>query len=155
MSILRYSYEGLRTLVSELTDRVQNLNLRMACVYHTDRPPQLQTEALTTPLRCAPAVLRELGPGVDWWSHYVHPYSDSGLPAPGDGPSVVRLIHRGNAHEGRRPTDCEQCGREVAAELRRLNVGTVGEFIIYIYIIMMMTWRSPLYELCRFFCQFM
>ena len=73
------------------------------------------------------------GPGVDRWSQYVHPYSDSGLPAPGDGPSVVRLIHRGNAHEGRRPTDCEQCGREVAAELRRLNVGTGGEFIIYIY----------------------
>ena len=115
--------------MSGLTGRVQNLNIWMAGVYDNYIPPQLPREALTTPLRSAPAILREVGPEVERWSGYVLPYSDSGLPAPGDGPSVVRLIHGGNAHTGRRPMDCAQCGREVAVELRRLGVGTGGEWI--------------------------
>ena len=111
----------------ELTGRVTHLYLWCAGVSHRDIPPELQTEVLTTPLRCAPAVLRVVGPVVDEWSSMVHRYTDSGLPAPGDGPSVVRLSHHGNAHTARDPTDCEQCGRDVAAELRRLGVGSGGE----------------------------
>ena len=115
-------------LVSELTCQVPHLYLWMAGVGYTVIPPELQTEVLTTPLRCAPIVLGELGPEVDLWSHAVYGYSDSGLPAPGDGPSVVRLSHRGNAHTGHKPTDCEMCGKNVAAELRHLGVGTWGEW---------------------------
>ena len=111
----------------ELTGRVRHLYLWCAGVSHSDIPPELQTEVLTTPLRCAPAVLRQVEPALDVWSGAVHPYSDSGLPAPGDGPSVVRLSHHGNAHTGLHPTDCEQCGRDVAAQLRRLGVGSGGE----------------------------
>ena len=115
--------------MSGLTGRVQNLNIWMAGVHDDTIPPQLQTEAFTTPLRSAPAILREMGPEIERWSGHVLPYSDSGLPAPGDGPSVVRLLHEGNAHiQGGRPLDCAQCGREVAAELRRLDVGTEGEW---------------------------
>ena len=113
----------------ELTGRVQNLHLWAASVFHSQRPPALQEEVLTTPLRSAPAVLREVGPEVGIWSNLIHPYSDSGLPAPGDGPSVVQLTHDANAHTGRDPTDCEQCGKDVAAELRRLDVGSGGEWI--------------------------
>ena len=113
--------------MSELTGRVQNLHLWAASVYHGHRPPALQEEVLTTPLRSAPVVQREVGPAVTSQSGSVHLYSDSGLPAPEDGPSVVRLTHRGNAHTGRNPTDCEQCGEDVAAELHRLGVGTGGE----------------------------
>ncbi|XP_070203614.1 uncharacterized protein [Littorina saxatilis] len=53
----------------------------------------------------------------------VHDYSDSGVPAPGDGLSVIRLSHHGNAHTGRWPVDCAQCGQDIAAVLRRLGVG--------------------------------
>ena len=111
----------------ELTGRVRHLYLWCAGVSHRDIPPELQTEVLTTPLRCAPAVLREVGPLVDEWSSKVHPYTDSGLPAPGDGPSVVRLSHHGNAHTALKLTDCKQCGRDVATQLRRLGVGSGGE----------------------------
>ena len=127
MSILCYREQGLQTLVSELTGRVQNLHLWAAGVYHEHRPPALQEEVLTTPLRSAPVVQREVEQTVTMQSGFVHPYSDSGLPAPGDGPSVVRLTHRGNAHTGRDPTNCEQCGKDVVAELHRLCVGTGGE----------------------------
>ena len=63
----------------------------------------------------------------DVWSRRVYPYNDDGLPAPGDGPSVVWLSHHGDAHTAPIITDCEQCGRNVAAELRRLGVGSGGE----------------------------
>ena len=96
---------------------------------HIETPPGLQTEALTTPLRYAPSVLREVEPEIDKWTGVIHSYSDSGLPAPGDGPSVVRLSHLGNAHTGRRPTDCAECGQNVAVQLRRLGVGSGGEWI--------------------------
>ena len=96
---------------------------------YTVAPQQLLTEVLTTPLRYAPVILREVEPGIKNFETYVHCYSSSGLPAPGDGPSVVRLLHEGDAHiQGGRPLDCAQCGREVAAELRRLDVGTEGEW---------------------------
>ena len=115
--------------MSELTGRVQNLHLWAAGLYHYDRPPALQEEVLTTALRSAPAVLRVVGSAVGIRSGSVHRYSDSGLPAPGDGPSVIRLIHHGNAHTGRHPTDCEQCGHQIADELRHLGVGSGGEWI--------------------------
>ena len=104
-----------------------HLYLWMASIWHPDKPPELQAEALTTPLRSAPVVLRMVGPGVEAWRDYVHPYSLSGLPAPGDGLNVVWLAHRGNAHTDQWPLNCAQCGRDVADQLHRLSVGTVGE----------------------------
>ena len=127
MSILCYRNGALQRLVTELTGLVQNVNLWCAGVFHTDIPSELQKEVLTTPFRSAPVILREIRPVIDRLKYAVHPYSDSGLPAPGDGPSVVRLIHYGDAHTGRWPTDCERCGQDVAAELIRLDVGSGGE----------------------------
>ena len=113
--------------MTELTGLVQNVNLWCAGVFHTDIPSELQKEVLTTPFRSAPVILREIRPVIDRLKYAVHPYSDSGLPAPGDGLSVVRLSHHGDAHTGRWPTDCERCGQDVAAELIRLDVGSGGE----------------------------
>ena len=109
----------------ELTGRVTHLYLWCAGVGHTDIPPALQVEILTTPLRSAPAVLREVQLELDAWSRYgqVPDYSDSGLPAPGDGPSVVRLYHHGDGHTNDHPADCVQCGHDVAVLLSRLGVG--------------------------------
>ena len=115
--------------MSELTDRVTHLCLWCAGVSHSDIPRQLQEEVLTTPLRSAPSVVREVKPELDEWSDEIHGYSDSGLPAPGDGPSVIDLDHDGYGHRGLNPVDCDQCGRDVADTLRRIGVGGGGECI--------------------------
>ncbi|XP_070183023.1 uncharacterized protein [Littorina saxatilis] len=114
------------TLVARLAESVPGLHLWAAGVYHTDIPPSLRPEPLTVPLRCAPSVLREVQTAVGRYQGIVHNYSDSGVPAPGDGLRVIRLSHHGNAHTGRWPAECRQCGKEVAAELRRLGVGSGG-----------------------------
>ncbi|XP_070206605.1 uncharacterized protein [Littorina saxatilis] len=113
------------TLLDRLAESVPGLHLWAAGVLHTDIPPSLRPEPLTVPLRYAPSVLREVQTGVGRLQG-VHNYSDSGVPAPGDGLRVIRLSHHGNAHRGRWPVECQQCGKEVAAELRRLGVGSGG-----------------------------
>ena len=87
--------------MSGLTGQVTHLYLWCAGVYHRDIPRQLQEEVLTTPLRSAPVIVREVKPALVVWSDVIHDYSDSGLPAPGDGPSVIQLHHRGDGHRGR------------------------------------------------------
>ncbi|XP_070203703.1 uncharacterized protein [Littorina saxatilis] len=109
-------------LVSQLAQRVPHLYLWCATVYNDDIPPALQTQVFTVPLRSAPAVLREIQPVIHRYP--VHDYSDSGVAAPGDGLNVIRLSHHGNAHTGRWPLDCAQCGQDIAAVLRRLGVGS-------------------------------
>ena len=113
----------------KLTGRVTHLYLWCAGVYHGDIPQELQEEVLTTPLRSAPVIVRKVRPALAAWSDTIHDYSDSGLPAPGDGPSVIQLHHRGDGHRGRHSVDCDQCGRDVAATLRRIGVGGGGECI--------------------------
>ncbi|XP_070202675.1 uncharacterized protein [Littorina saxatilis] len=108
-------------LVTRLAQQVPHLYLWCAGTNNCDIPPALQTQVFTVPLRSAPAVLREIQPVIHRFK--VHDYSDSGVPAPGDGLSVIRLSHHGNAHTGRWPLDCAQCGQDIAAVLRRLGVG--------------------------------
>ena len=108
---------------------MKSLYLWCAGVVHTNIPPELKEEVLTTPLRSAPSVIREVQPRLDEWSDEVYDYSDSGLPAPGDGPSVIKLLHDGDGHRSKHPVDCDQCGRDVAAQLRELGVGAEGECI--------------------------
>ena len=109
--------------MSELTGRVTHLYLWCAGVYHSDIPPELQEEVLTTPLRSAPSVVRKVQPELDELSDDIHGYSDSGLPAPGDGPRVVKLYQHGDGHTNDHPMDCVKCGHDVAAVLSRLGVG--------------------------------
>ncbi|KAK7089383.1 hypothetical protein V1264_025036 [Littorina saxatilis] len=111
------------TFVTRLCQSVPGLYLWAASVVHTDIPPELRPEPLTVPLRCAPSVLREITPAIERYQTSIHNYSNSGVPAPGDGLSVIRLSHHGNAHTGRWPVDCAQCGQDIAAELHRLGVG--------------------------------
>ena len=115
--------------MSELTGRVTHLYLWCAGIYHTDIPPALQEEVLTTPLRSAPCIIRTVQSAIDVRSRAIRGYSDSGLPAPGDGPSVIELEHGGDGHRGGDPVDCDQCGRNVAATLRNIGVGAGGECI--------------------------
>ena len=108
---------------------MKNLYLWCAGVVHTDRLKKLQKEVLTTPLRSAPSVIREVRERLDEWSGEVHDYSDSGLPSPGDWHNPKELQHRGHRHRSKHPVDCDQCGRDVAAQLRELRVGAEGECI--------------------------
>ncbi|KAK7094229.1 hypothetical protein V1264_007878 [Littorina saxatilis] len=125
------SDEGPRNqkLVKQLHDKVGQLFLWSAGVPHGGIPPELQSEVLTTPLRCAPVVLREVKAGLDQTTD-VHSYSDTSLPAPGDGQSVIRLSHQGHMHTAQGPVDCVDCGREIAVVLRQLGVGSGGNFSI-------------------------
>ena len=107
----------------ELTLLVRHLYLWCAGVAHADIPPKLQVEILTTPLRSAPVVLRQVRPAFQVLSHRVLDYTDSDIPAPGDGPSVLELCHGGGGHTSQYPVDCVQCGHDVAALLTRLGVG--------------------------------
>jgi hypothetical protein len=124
---------GRRTevLVRKLVDHCtqQHIALRLWCVsmFHTDIPECLQQEVLSTPLRSAPAVVREVVPALAKYAN-VMGYSDSGLPAPGDGPKVIRLHHAGAGHTGRWPVECPACGQNVARELTEtLGVAQAGE----------------------------
>ncbi|XP_070203224.1 uncharacterized protein [Littorina saxatilis] len=112
----------LTRLVTRLAQQVPHLYLWCAGVLNRDLPTALQTHVFTVPLRSAPTVLREIQPVIHRFK--VNDYSDSGMPAPGDGLSVIRLSHHGNAHTGRWPVDCSQCGQDIAAVLRRLGVGS-------------------------------
>ena len=115
-------------LVRELVSRVREDRLRFwtACISHNAIPSDLQAEALSTPLRSAPVVLREVAAGFHKFND-VHRYNDSDLPSPGDGLKVIQLSHHGDGHTGRWPVECVQCGEEVALELRRLGVGIGGK----------------------------
>ena len=115
--------------MSELTGQVTHLYLWCAGVVHRHIPQELQEEVLTTPLRSAPVIVREVQPDLDVWSSDIRGYSDSGLPAPGDGPSVIQLHHRVHDHTGQDPVDCDRCGRDVADTLQSIGVGVGGECI--------------------------
>ena len=115
--------------MSELTGRVKNLYLWCAGVVHTDRLKKLQKEVLTTPLRSAPSVIREVRERLDEWSGEVRDYSDSVHPAPGDWPSVIKRLRHGHRRTHEYPVNCDQSSRNVAAKLRKLDVGAEGECI--------------------------
>ncbi|XP_070209383.1 uncharacterized protein [Littorina saxatilis] len=118
-----------KDMVTELVNTVPKLHLWSACVLKEGIPEQLQEEIFTTPLRCAPVVLRELQPAISRFN--VYDYSDMGIPSHGDGPNVIRLYHQGKGHVGQWPVECPQCGCDVAAELRLLGVGTTGTSLKY------------------------
>ena len=89
-------------------------------------PQWLTVRTLSTPMRCPPAVMREvLQERLINGSSIPH-YTSPACPAPTDGPAVRWLKHRGEAnhcHEGRdHPLDCAECGRLVAALLDDLDV---------------------------------
>ena len=92
---------------------------------------------MTLPLRCAPVVQREVQLGIQTFK--IHSYSDGGVSSPGDGMLVTRLVHSGHFHTGPWPVECFQCGKDVAAELRRLGVGTEGKEMVMMMMTMVMT----------------
>ena len=115
----------LQRLVTELVETVPDLGLWAACLGNTDIPSELQpASSLTVPLRCAPAVHREVHDAIRTFK--IDEYSGSGVASPGDGMDVIRLRHQGQGHDVRWPVDCAACGLAVAAELLRLGVGAEG-----------------------------
>jgi hypothetical protein len=116
-----------RALVERLLRDVGQPGLHLWCAQyeHTGIPPCLESHKLTTPLRSAPAIIREVTSAIDDFN--IPEYSDSGLPSPGDGHDVIRLRHAGAGHSGRWPLQCSECGRGVARVLTtQLGMGTPG-----------------------------
>ncbi|KAK7088785.1 uncharacterized protein [Littorina saxatilis] len=118
-----------RRLLKELADRFPGLHLWAARIGHRDVPSDLVRVELTLPLRSAPVIQRLVQLAREELTHFSQ-YSNNGVPSPGDGLSVIRLSHHGDAHTGRWPVDCELCGHNVAAELRRLRVGATERMMI-------------------------
>nr|KAG5688051.1 hypothetical protein BaRGS_017805 [Batillaria attramentaria] len=115
-----------RRLIEELSAIVPQLSLWTASVYIVGIPTCLKEEPLTIPLRCAPAVHRELDALIRMQTKLIHLYSRSSAPSPSDGPKVIRVTHQGQGHAGTWPLQCVQCGAEVAGVLRQLRVGSTG-----------------------------
>ncbi|XP_070196571.1 uncharacterized protein [Littorina saxatilis] len=80
----------------------------------------------TQPMRCAPAVQREVEPGLKHCKTLG--YSRKAMSAPGDGLEIVRLRHSGTGHTSLWPVDCYPCGVQIANVLRRqFNVSNAGQ----------------------------
>nr|KAG5688071.1 hypothetical protein BaRGS_007116 [Batillaria attramentaria] len=79
-----------RRLIEELSAIVPQLSLWTASVYIVGIPTCLKEEPLTIPLRCAPAVHRELDALIRMQTKLIHLYSRSSAPLPSDGPKVIR-----------------------------------------------------------------
>ncbi|XP_025107849.1 uncharacterized protein LOC112572399 isoform X2 [Pomacea canaliculata] len=108
--------------LKELHKRVPHLHFWAAVLRRASRSKVLKVGKLTEPLRSSPVVQREVQRGFRNLRD-VYPYSREGVPSPWDGPEVIRLRHEGKSHQGRWPTECRQCGRDIGEKLRELGVG--------------------------------
>ncbi|XP_025098256.1 uncharacterized protein LOC112566336 [Pomacea canaliculata] len=108
--------------VSEVCNHIGNVRLWIASSKGTNLPPELHKETLTVPLRSAPSVVAEVDKGVRALAN-IPDYTSAGIPAPLDGPQVIRLHHQGPDHLEANIVECEQCGRNIATELKQLKVG--------------------------------
>ena len=90
-------------------------------------PQWLTVQTLSTPMRCPPAVMREVMQDQVLNGTNIPCYTSPACAAPTDGLAVRWLKHRGQAshsHGGQdNPADCAECGRRVAALLDDLEVG--------------------------------
>ncbi|XP_076452141.1 uncharacterized protein LOC143287758 [Babylonia areolata] len=111
-----------------LHDLLPLLRLWVVCMHH-DRLPSLLVEIpLTHPLRSPPSVVREVELSCSFrrgGGGSVYGYTAPASPLPSDGCPTLYLWHSGKGHEGHAEIrHCAQCGRDVAALLRReLHVG--------------------------------
>nr|KAG5688054.1 hypothetical protein BaRGS_017808 [Batillaria attramentaria] len=80
-----------RRLIEELSASVPELSLWTASIYRVGIPTCLKEERLTVPLRCAPAIHRELDALIRMQTNVIDVYSRSGAPSPSDGPKVIRF----------------------------------------------------------------
>lgn len=120
-------------IARELLSRVPSLHYWAATNGKICVPEVFQSETLTVPLRCAPSVLEEVTKGIKN-TFGICGYSTGAVPSPFDGPNVIRLHHCSSSHLVRWPLDCEQCGHDIAAELKKLGVGIPGRYIHIFYI---------------------
>ena len=112
----------------QLHDAVPNLRLWAAGVKCPDPlPPWLQVEKLTLPIRCPPAVHREVAQSGSIGTS-VPSYDSLPTPSATDGPEVIWRQHTGQAdHSEGPPRHCRRCGEVIAEVLKdRLHVGASG-----------------------------
>ena len=126
-SMLCYSGE-LPDFCRQLQAAVPNLTLWAAGIWPLQSPPAWLTveDTLTTPLRCPPAVQRQVEQsrliGRD-----VPNYSTAPWPAATEGPAVEWMEHRGQrGHRLGAPENCDRCGQQVGRRLLDLGVGQPG-----------------------------
>ncbi|KAK7092750.1 uncharacterized protein [Littorina saxatilis] len=111
--------------LTKLHSRVQSMHVWAGGMYRPDPlPPWIQLETIALPLRTPPAVLREVDQGSSIGGGNIPSYAQLTIPAPTDGPAVIKLKHDGQAdHLGDSPCQCERCGENIAVALQQLEVG--------------------------------
>ena len=113
---------------------VPSLSLWAAGIWCLDSPPDWLTveDSLTAPLRCPPAVQREVDKSV-FIGGEVPNFSSSPWPAPTEGPAVRWLEHDGQPghNSGFLAQGCEQCCQNIALCLQELGVGQPGRCCLY------------------------
>ena len=125
-----YSDPSFTEFFTALQARVPALSLWAAGPRPPRIPPWMSVHSLSIPLRCPPAVHREVEQAVErhpFARHRPALYSCPPSPAVTDGPAVRRLTPSGqHGHSEYDGGECEQCGEVIAQELEELGVGGTG-----------------------------
>nr|KAG5714528.1 hypothetical protein BaRGS_006974 [Batillaria attramentaria] len=131
LSVIADEADGrvLSALYASLTSsgRIERLRLWAAGVKCANFPKALHEVTLTDPLRCPPAVVRELEQTKSLQNGDIPAYTTPSAPQPTDGPPVIDVYHSKDlGHDGDITMECEQCGLEIGERLKKwLHVGQV------------------------------
>ena len=123
-----HSSKDFADFIKRLKQKVEQLHLWAASLYHGGAPSTMTEVVLTEPLRTPPAVTAEVEKSGYIQQALVYPYTSSPSPALCAGPAPRIVSHAGQGHVADDPSDCEKCGKEVARELtEELHVGVTGD----------------------------
>lgn len=114
--------DRLDKFCTRLLLQTPKFNMWAASVYNDKIPKCLHEEKVTVALRSPPVVLQEVKRSARLGQE-VYGYSTSCVPAPTDGPSIIYFPHSEAQGHTDIVEDCEECGRNIASLLHKLNVG--------------------------------
>lgn len=113
-----------KAFCENLLTRVPHLHLWAASCKHGIVPSGWQMECFTRPLRCPPAVLKEVEM-AEQMDNVVLKFGSQGVPSHPSDPPVKLVHHDSQHHSGQQPVSCVQCGQEVASFLRGLMAASI------------------------------
>ncbi|KAK7095126.1 uncharacterized protein [Littorina saxatilis] len=120
--------EPFHRLCDVLFREVGTLHLWAASLFNNSRPSCLTEVRLTEALRTPPMITRLVQEHRGFLGQHVYNYTDLPTPAPADGHPPQELIHEGEGHAQEKDTpECEECGKEIARQLRHLHVGEAAK----------------------------
>lgn len=120
-----FDSETLAYLYDNLVQIAPFACLWVASVKHSFVSHYLQEVQLTVPLRCPPAVVREIRQSKEIQvTKEVYDYVTTRIIYPTDGPAVRWIFHQNGlfGHTHQWPRDCVKCGHEIGCILTELCI---------------------------------